>query len=197
MFDPSHCGKTCDNCLKELRWIEKDVTNIARQLVWQLCPSSQTNVHTSHCMNLHFASLGRAGQDDKAIIFFFSHSWSLQRLCKPKCMNSAHYSSLFTSKVYFVITLPPGTANTVRLYHYAHGPDCASWLLLEKSWWHGKHMLTPGFWSMSIIHIGQEASSWYFESSWSWEASPKRRGCQNITAFSNWENTYWGCQKER
>ncbi|XP_066329336.1 ATP-dependent DNA helicase Q-like 4A [Miscanthus floridulus] len=32
-FDPSLCAKTCDNCLKVSGWVEKDVTNIARQLV--------------------------------------------------------------------------------------------------------------------------------------------------------------------
>nr|APZ84616.1 RecQ-like helicase 4 [Zea mays subsp. parviglumis] len=32
-FDPSLCARTCDNCLKESGWVEKDVTNIARQLV--------------------------------------------------------------------------------------------------------------------------------------------------------------------
>jgi len=38
-FDPSLCAKTCDNCLKESGWVEKDVTNIARQLVsGQMCP---------------------------------------------------------------------------------------------------------------------------------------------------------------
>lgn len=38
-FDPSLCARTCDNCLKESGWVEKDVTNIARQLVSvQMCP---------------------------------------------------------------------------------------------------------------------------------------------------------------
>ena len=38
-FDPSLCAKTCDNCLKVSGWVEKDVTNIARQLVsGQMCP---------------------------------------------------------------------------------------------------------------------------------------------------------------
>lgn len=100
-------------------------------------------------MNLHFASLGRAGQDDKAVLFFISHSWSIQRLCEPKCMNASHYSTSFSSKVYYVIALPPvATANKVRLYHYACGPDCATY-------WrsHGdmvNHMLTPWFWSISL-----------------------------------------------
>ncbi|KAF0893130.1 hypothetical protein E2562_023164 [Oryza meyeriana var. granulata] len=47
MFDPSCCAKTCDNCLKELRWIEKDVTNIARQLVCSQL-SSVALLNTSH-----------------------------------------------------------------------------------------------------------------------------------------------------
>jgi len=50
-FDPSLCGKTCDNCLKELEWVEKDVTNIARQLVsGQMCPFlSNLCTHLSLC----------------------------------------------------------------------------------------------------------------------------------------------------
>lgn len=33
-FDPGNCKKTCDNCLKSMNLIEKDVTDIAKQLVW-------------------------------------------------------------------------------------------------------------------------------------------------------------------
>lgn len=35
-FDSSTCQKTCDNCLKVTSFIEKDVTEIAKQLVWNL-----------------------------------------------------------------------------------------------------------------------------------------------------------------
>lgn len=60
-FDPSLCAKTCDNCLKVSRWVEKDVTNIARQLVsGQMCPF-QMHSHISLCVNLNscfVASLG-------------------------------------------------------------------------------------------------------------------------------------------
>jgi bloom syndrome protein len=60
-FDPSLCAKTCDNCLKVSRWVEKDVTNIARQLVsGQMCPF-QMHSHISLYVNLNscfVASLG-------------------------------------------------------------------------------------------------------------------------------------------
>lgn len=32
-FDPKNCLGTCDNCSKSWTWIEKDVTNLAKQLV--------------------------------------------------------------------------------------------------------------------------------------------------------------------
>lgn len=34
-FDPAHCKKTCDNCSKVKSSIEKDVTQVAIQLVWE------------------------------------------------------------------------------------------------------------------------------------------------------------------
>lgn len=34
-FDSAHCKKTCDNCLKIKSFVEKDVTEIAKQLVWK------------------------------------------------------------------------------------------------------------------------------------------------------------------
>lgn len=34
-FNSSTCQKTCDNCLKITSFIEKDVTEIAKQLVWE------------------------------------------------------------------------------------------------------------------------------------------------------------------
>jgi hypothetical protein len=33
-FDSSNCHKTCDNCVKVTSFVEKDVTEIAKQLVW-------------------------------------------------------------------------------------------------------------------------------------------------------------------
>jgi len=60
-FDPSLCAKTCDNCLKVSGWVEKDVTNIARQLVsGQMCPF-QMHSDISLYVNLNscfVASLG-------------------------------------------------------------------------------------------------------------------------------------------
>lgn len=35
-FDSTNCQKTCDNCLKVKGFMEKDVTEIAKQLVWML-----------------------------------------------------------------------------------------------------------------------------------------------------------------
>ena len=32
-FDSVHCKKTCDNCCKIKSFVDKDVTNIAKQLV--------------------------------------------------------------------------------------------------------------------------------------------------------------------
>lgn len=32
-FDPINCKRTCDNCSKMLTWVDKDVTDIAIQLV--------------------------------------------------------------------------------------------------------------------------------------------------------------------
>lgn len=39
-FDSNNCRKTCDNCLKIKNFVEKDVTEIAKQLVWilSICP---------------------------------------------------------------------------------------------------------------------------------------------------------------
>ncbi|KAL0548888.1 hypothetical protein IC582_013365 [Cucumis melo] len=33
-FDPGNCKKTCDNCLKSTNFIEKDVSDVTKQLVW-------------------------------------------------------------------------------------------------------------------------------------------------------------------
>ncbi|KAG8064528.1 hypothetical protein GUJ93_ZPchr0004g38868 [Zizania palustris] len=58
MFDPSCCGKTCDNCLKELRWVEKDVTNIARQLVDLVMMTRQT-YSTPHILEVYRGSMNQ------------------------------------------------------------------------------------------------------------------------------------------
>ncbi|KAL6888534.1 hypothetical protein ACP4OV_009560 [Aristida adscensionis] len=58
MFDPSHCGKTCDNCLKEMRWIEKDVTNIARQLV-ELVKMTKPPCSSSHILEVYRGSVSQ------------------------------------------------------------------------------------------------------------------------------------------
>uniref|UniRef100_A0A0D9W543 DNA 3'-5' helicase n=1 Tax=Leersia perrieri TaxID=77586 RepID=A0A0D9W543_9ORYZ len=58
MFDPSCCAKTCDNCLKELRWIEKDVTNIARQLV-DLVMMTKQAYSASHILEVYRGSVNQ------------------------------------------------------------------------------------------------------------------------------------------
>ncbi|XP_062218159.1 ATP-dependent DNA helicase Q-like 4A isoform X2 [Phragmites australis] len=58
MFDPSLCAKTCDNCLKELRWVEKDVTNIARQLV-ELVTMTGQSYSSSHILEVYRGSLSQ------------------------------------------------------------------------------------------------------------------------------------------
>ncbi|KAM0873359.1 hypothetical protein ACQ4PT_038151 [Festuca glaucescens] len=58
-FDPSHCAKTCDNCLKGLRWIEKDVTNIARQLV-ELVSSTRQACSSSHILEVYRGAMNQS-----------------------------------------------------------------------------------------------------------------------------------------
>jgi bloom syndrome protein len=58
MFDPSHCAKTCDNCLKERRWVEKDVTNIARQLV-ELVKMTKQSCSSSHILEVYRGSVSQ------------------------------------------------------------------------------------------------------------------------------------------
>uniref|UniRef100_A0A0E0DEF5 DNA 3'-5' helicase n=1 Tax=Oryza meridionalis TaxID=40149 RepID=A0A0E0DEF5_9ORYZ len=58
MFNPSCCAKTCDNCLKELRWVEKDVTNIARQLVDLVMMTKQT-YSTTHILEVYRGSVNQ------------------------------------------------------------------------------------------------------------------------------------------
>uniref|UniRef100_A0A0E0KQU8 DNA 3'-5' helicase n=1 Tax=Oryza punctata TaxID=4537 RepID=A0A0E0KQU8_ORYPU len=58
MFNPSCCAKTCDNCLKEFRWVEKDVTNIARQLVDLVMMTKQT-FSTTHILEVYRGSVNQ------------------------------------------------------------------------------------------------------------------------------------------
>lgn len=118
MFDASLCAKTCDNCLKELRWVEKDVTNTAREMVsgWMCDLLPNTFRHLS--VNLQFsfvACLGWAGYNGRAVTFILSHSWSLQRVCEPKCMCSDNYSRLVCSDIFFSAVLPSGATVTATL----------------------------------------------------------------------------------
>ncbi|KQJ82682.1 ATP-dependent DNA helicase Q-like 4A [Brachypodium distachyon] len=57
-FDPSCCAKTCDNCMKEMRWIEKDVTTIARQLV-ELVMMTRPACSTSHILEVFRGSVNQ------------------------------------------------------------------------------------------------------------------------------------------
>uniref|UniRef100_A0ACD5UQL9 Uncharacterized protein n=3 Tax=Avena sativa TaxID=4498 RepID=A0ACD5UQL9_AVESA len=57
-FDPSHCAKTCDNCLKGLRWIEKDVTNIARELV-ELVLATRQACSSSHILEVYRGAMNQ------------------------------------------------------------------------------------------------------------------------------------------
>ncbi|TVU33484.1 hypothetical protein EJB05_25306 [Eragrostis curvula] len=58
MFDPLHCGKTCDNCLKDLRWIERDVTPTARQLV-ELVKMTRPPCSSSHILEVFRGSVSQ------------------------------------------------------------------------------------------------------------------------------------------
>uniref|UniRef100_K3YPE6 DNA 3'-5' helicase n=1 Tax=Setaria italica TaxID=4555 RepID=K3YPE6_SETIT len=58
MFDPSRCAKTCDNCLKELTWVEKDVTNIARQMVELVTMTGQSH-SSSHILEVYRGSVSQ------------------------------------------------------------------------------------------------------------------------------------------
>ncbi|KAF8685971.1 hypothetical protein HU200_043897 [Digitaria exilis] len=57
-FDPSLCAKTCDNCLKDLQWVEKDVTNIARQLVELVTMTGQSH-SSSHILEVYRGSVSQ------------------------------------------------------------------------------------------------------------------------------------------
>jgi hypothetical protein len=69
-------------------------------------------------VNLQFsfvACLGWAGYNGRAVTFILSHSWSLQRVCEPKCMCSDNYSRLVCSDIFFSAVLPSGATVTATL----------------------------------------------------------------------------------
>ncbi|XP_058088855.1 ATP-dependent DNA helicase Q-like 4A isoform X2 [Magnolia sinica] len=57
-FNPSNCRKTCDNCSKMMNFIEKDVTDIATQLV-QLVKSTGQHYSSSHILEVYRGSLNQ------------------------------------------------------------------------------------------------------------------------------------------
>ncbi|KAL1289978.1 ATP-dependent DNA helicase Q-like 4A [Arachis ipaensis] len=57
-FDSSTCQKTCDNCLKNTSFIEKDVIEIAKQLV-ELVKLTGQKVSSSHILEVYHGSLSQ------------------------------------------------------------------------------------------------------------------------------------------
>ncbi|XP_061337155.1 ATP-dependent DNA helicase Q-like 4A [Gastrolobium bilobum] len=57
-FNSSTCQKTCDNCLKVTTFIEKDVTEIAKQLV-ELVKLTGQKVSSSHILEVYRGSLSQ------------------------------------------------------------------------------------------------------------------------------------------
>ncbi|XP_004485478.1 ATP-dependent DNA helicase Q-like 4A [Cicer arietinum] len=57
-FDSSTCQKTCDNCVKVTSFIEKDVTEIAKQLV-ELVKQTGQKVSASHLLEVYRGSLSQ------------------------------------------------------------------------------------------------------------------------------------------
>ncbi|XP_050942878.1 ATP-dependent DNA helicase Q-like 4A isoform X2 [Cucumis melo] len=57
-FDPGNCKKTCDNCLKSMNLIEKDVTDIAKQLV-DLVRSMGQQFSSAHILEVYRGSLSQ------------------------------------------------------------------------------------------------------------------------------------------
>ncbi|KMZ60342.1 ATP-dependent DNA helicase Q-like 4A [Zostera marina] len=55
-FDPKNCLGTCDNCSKSWTWIEKDVTNLAKQLV-DLVKTTGQRHSSSYILELYKGSL--------------------------------------------------------------------------------------------------------------------------------------------
>ncbi|XP_020110076.1 ATP-dependent DNA helicase Q-like 4A isoform X2 [Ananas comosus] len=57
-FDPANCRKTCDNCSKMVSCTEKDVTDIARQLVELVLLTGQ-HYSTSHILEVYRGSMSQ------------------------------------------------------------------------------------------------------------------------------------------
>ncbi|XVF67681.1 hypothetical protein PTKIN_Ptkin10aG0141100 [Pterospermum kingtungense] len=57
-FDPAHCNKTCDNCCKLKSFVDKDVTNIAKQLV-ELVKITGQQFSSSHILEVYRGSLSQ------------------------------------------------------------------------------------------------------------------------------------------
>ncbi|XP_077238725.1 DNA helicase (RECQl4A) isoform X2 [Tasmannia lanceolata] len=57
-FDPTNCRKTCDNCSRMLNFVEKDVTDKAKQLV-ELVKSTGQHYSTSHILEVYRGSLSQ------------------------------------------------------------------------------------------------------------------------------------------
>ncbi|KAK9677216.1 hypothetical protein RND81_11G128900 [Saponaria officinalis] len=57
-FNSLNCGKTCDNCLKNISSIEKDVTNTAKQLV-ELVKATRQQFSSAHILEVFRGSLSQ------------------------------------------------------------------------------------------------------------------------------------------
>ncbi|KAI6678723.1 hypothetical protein NL676_039519 [Syzygium grande] len=57
-FDSNNCRKTCDNCLKIKNFVEKDVTEIAKQLV-ELVKSTGQQFSSAHILEVYRGSLSQ------------------------------------------------------------------------------------------------------------------------------------------
>ncbi|KAK8259160.1 hypothetical protein V6Z12_D13G037900 [Gossypium hirsutum] len=57
-FDSTHCQKTCDNCCKTRSSVDKDVTNIAKQLV-ELVKLTGQQFSSSHILEVYRGSLSQ------------------------------------------------------------------------------------------------------------------------------------------
>lgn len=57
-FDSNNCGKTCDNCLKIKSFVEKDVTEIAKQLV-ELVKLAGQQFSSAHILEVYRGSLNQ------------------------------------------------------------------------------------------------------------------------------------------
>ncbi|XP_068662077.1 ATP-dependent DNA helicase Q-like 4A isoform X2 [Aristolochia californica] len=57
-FDPANCGKTCDNCCKSFSTVQKDVTEIAKQLV-ELVKSTWQKHSSVHILEVFRGSMSQ------------------------------------------------------------------------------------------------------------------------------------------